>query len=121
MVIVEMLIRLMNPRKRRVLALAEMNMEQEKFLLFKKEFLRGYGNSELVRDMERELAKSGKERSGAASAERNGQEYTCRKGGAEMSERIHTDRDSIQASSGGLYPPTKLPCLNPSCLSSSMR
>ncbi|MGC2457946.1 MAG: hypothetical protein WA435_08120 [Gallionellaceae bacterium] len=79
MVIVEMLIRLMNPRKRRVLALAEMNMEQEKFLLFKKEFLREFGNSELVRDMERELAKSGKERSGAASAERDGQKYIAGK------------------------------------------
>lgn len=80
MVIVELLIRLMNPRKRRVLALAEMSMEQQKFLLFKKEFLREFGNSELVRDMERELSKSGKARSGAAPAEREGQKYIAGKG-----------------------------------------
>lgn len=65
MVIVERIIQLMNPRKRRVLALAEMNMEKEKFLLFKKEFLREFGNSEFLRDMERELTKNGKVRSGA--------------------------------------------------------
>lgn len=80
MVIVELLIRLMNPRKRRVLALAEMNMEQKKFLLFKKEFLREFGNSELVRDMERELTKIGKARSGATPAERDGQKYIAGKG-----------------------------------------
>jgi hypothetical protein len=80
MLIVEMVIQLMNPRKRRVLALAEMNMEQKKFLLFKKEFLREFGNSELVRDMEREFSKSGKARSGATSAEWDGQKYIAGKG-----------------------------------------
>lgn len=80
MMIFELIIRLINPRKRRVLALAEMNMEKEKFLLFKKEFLREFGNSEFVRDMERELTKSGKVRSGAVPAERNGQTYIAGKG-----------------------------------------
>jgi hypothetical protein len=80
MLIVEMVIQLMNPRKRRVLALAEMNMEQKKFLLFKKEFLREFGNSELVRDMEREFSKSGKARSGAIQAEWDGQKYIAGKG-----------------------------------------
>jgi len=79
MVIIEIIIRLMNPRKRRVLALAEMNMEENKFLLFKKEFLREFGNSELVRDMEREFSKSGKARSGAISADRDGQKYIAGK------------------------------------------
>jgi hypothetical protein len=79
MVIVELIIQLMNPRKRRVLALAEMNMEKEKFLLFKKEFLREFGNSEFLRDMERELTKSGKARSGAVPAERDGQKYIAGK------------------------------------------
>lgn len=80
MVIVDLVIKLMNPRKRRVLALVEMNMEQKKFLLFKKEFLREFGNSELVRDLERELAKSGTARSGAIPAERDGQKYIAGKG-----------------------------------------
>jgi hypothetical protein len=79
MVIVQLIIQLMNPRKRRVLALAEMNMEQEKFILFKKEFLREFGNSELVRDLEREFAKSGKARSGEIPAERIGQKYIAGK------------------------------------------
>ena len=57
MVNVQLIVSLINPRKRRVLALAEMNMESQKFLLFKKEFLREFGNSELVRDLERELKK----------------------------------------------------------------
>lgn len=79
MVIFELINQLMNPRKRRVLALAEMNMEQSKYLLFKKEFLREFGNSELVRDMEREFTKIGKARNGATPAERNGQKYIAGK------------------------------------------
>lgn len=63
-------------------ALAEMNMEENKFLLFKKEFLREFGNSGFVRDMERELTKNGKARSGTASAESEGQKYIAGKKGA---------------------------------------
>ncbi len=80
MLIFELIIQLMNPRKRRVLALAEMNMEKDKFLIFKKEFLREFGNSEFVRDMERELTKNGKVSSGAVPAEREGQTYIAGKG-----------------------------------------
>lgn len=73
MLIYELIVRLIKPRIRRVLALAEISMEEANFLLFKKEFLHEFGNSEFVRDMERELTKNGKARSEAVPAERNGQ------------------------------------------------
>lgn len=79
MVIVELIIKLMNRRKRRVLAMAEINMDEHKFKIFKKEFLREFGNSELVRDLEREFTKGGKARSGATLAERDGQKYIAGK------------------------------------------
>jgi hypothetical protein len=73
MLVYELIVRLIKPRIRRVLSLAEISMGEANFLLFKKEFLHEFGNSEFVRDMERELTKYGKARSGAAPAKWNGQ------------------------------------------------
>lgn len=79
MVVIDLINQLMNPRKRRVLALAEINMEPHKFQVFRKQFLKEFGNSELVRDMEREFLKIGKSRNGATPAERDGQKYIAGK------------------------------------------
>ncbi len=79
MLIYELIVRLIKPRIRRVLSLAEISMEEANFLLFKKEFLHEFGNSGFVRDMERELTKNGKVRSGAPPAERDGQKHIAGK------------------------------------------
>ena len=73
MLVYELIVRLIKPRIRRVLSLAEISMGEANFLLFKKEFLHEFGDSEFVRDMERELTRNGKARGGAAPAEWNGQ------------------------------------------------
>lgn len=71
MVIVQLVARLIKPRLRCVLSLAEMNMNTTQFQRFKKELFREFGGSGLIRDLEKELLHHGKERSGTSGMGRN--------------------------------------------------
>jgi hypothetical protein len=55
---IQLINQLLNPRKRRVLALAELAMSQTQYERFKSEFLSELGNSGFIRDLEKEFTKS---------------------------------------------------------------